>query len=393
MASPNKCPKCGHVNPEGAGDCENCGITFDIFSNEQEQARLEKEEAEKAAAVADEEAKYNIQCLKCGHMNSPITDDCIKCGVVFAKCYESAEQELKDDPEKTQELAELLDLKKRHDELKAELLKKQAEEAARKEQEEKERLEAWRKERERLEASRKEQEEKERIEAEKKEAERKRKEEEARIEAEKKEAERKRKEEKARIEAEKKAAEERTHQEQLRQEQEEKARIEAEKRAIEEKKRQAELEKEQMQLKKEQEEQARLEAQKAAVEEKKRQAEQERLEKKRREQEAKKQAEARRVERLNNLLTPKASIKKLLKPYVGESVGINYDVPTVVKAVKLLSVNEDYISVHVEDEETVFSYPLRNILSIAENIEGITTGGAKNTATFLMIIKVSHRMV
>ena len=375
MASPNKCPKCGHVNPEGAGDCEKCGITFDIFSNEQEHARLEKKEAEKAAAVAAEEAKYNIQCLKCGHMNSPITDDCIKCGVVFAKCYESTEQELKDDPDKTQALAELLDLKNRHDELKADLLKEQAEEAARKEQEEKERLEAWRKDRERLETLRKDQEEKERI------------------EAEKKEAERKRKEKKERIEAEKKTAEERKRQEQLRKEQEEKERIEAEKRAVEDEKRQAELEKEQIQLKKEQEERARLEAQKAEEEEKKRQAEQERLKKERREQETKEQEEASIVERLNNLLKPKASIKKLLKPYVGESVGMNYDVPTVVKAVKLLSVNEDYISVHAEDEETVFSYPLRNILSIAENIEGITTGGAKNTATFLMIIKVSHRMV
>ena len=375
MASSNKCPKCGHVNPEGAGDCENCGITFDIFSNEQEQARLEKEAAEKTAAAAEEEAKYNIQCLKCGHMNSPITDDCIKCGVVFAKCYESTEQELKDDPDKTQALAELLDLKNRHDELKADLLKEQAEEAARKEQEEKERLEAWRKDRERLETLRKDQEEKERI------------------EAEKKEAERKRKEEEERREAEKKTAEERKRQEQLRKEQEEKERIEAEKRAVEDNKRQAELEKEQIRLKKEQEEQARFEAQKAEEEEQRRQAEQERLEKEIREQEAKEQEEASIVGRLNNLLKPKASIKKLLKPYVGESVGMNYDVPTVVKAVKLLSVNEDYISVHAEDEETVFSYPLRNILSIAENIEGITTGGAKNTATFLMIIKVSHRMV
>lgn len=191
MASPNECTKCGHVNLEGAGDCENCGITFDIFSTEQEKARLEKEEAERAAAAAAEEAKYNIPCLKCGHMNSPITDDCIKCGVLFAKCYESTEQEFKDDPDKAQELAELLDLKKRHGELKNELLKKQEEEAERKKQEEKERLDALRKERERQEALRKEQEEKERIEAEKKEAERKRKEKEARIEAEKKAAEEK----------------------------------------------------------------------------------------------------------------------------------------------------------------------------------------------------------
>lgn len=375
MASPNECPKCGHVNPEGAGDCENCGITFDIFSNEQEKARLEKKEAERAATAAAEEAKYNIQCLKCGHMNSPITDDCIKCGVVFVKCYESTEQELKDDPEKAQELAELLDLKKRHEELKVELMKKQEAEAELKEQEEKERLEAWRKERERLDALRKEQEEKERI------------------EAEKKEAERKRKEKEERRETEKIAAEERKHQEQLRQEQEEKERIEAEKRSREEKKRQAELEKEQESLKKEQEEKERIQTQKALEEEKKHQAEQERLEKERGEQEAKAQEEARRVERLNNLMRPKATIKKLLKPYIGESIGMNYDVPTVVKAVRLLSINDDYISVHREDEETVFSYPLRNILSVAENIEGITTGGAKNKATFLVIIKVSHRMV
>ncbi len=375
MAPSNECPKCGHANPEGAGDCENCGITFDIFSTEQEKARHEKEAAERAAAAAEEEAKYNIQCLKCGHMNSPITDDCIKCGVVFAKCYESTEHELENDPDKAQELAELLDLKKRHEELKAELLKKQEKEAARKEKEEKERLEALRKERERQEALRKEQEEKDRI------------------EAEKKEAERKRKEEEERIEAEKKAAEEKKLQEKQRKEKEEKERIEAEKQAKEEKKRQAELEKEQDRLKKEQEEKERIEAQKALEEEKKRQAEQERLDKERREQEAKEKEETLRVEKLNNLLKPKSNIKKLLKPYIGESVGMNYDVPTVIKAVKLLSVNDDYISVHAEDDETVFSYPLRNILSIAENIEGITAGGAKNKATFTMILKVSHRMV
>jgi len=375
MALSNECPKCGHVNPQGAGECENCGITFDIFSTEQEKARLEKEAAERAAAAAAEEAKYNIQCLKCGHMNSPITDDCIKCGVVFAKCYESTEHELENDPDKAQELAELLDLKKRHGELKAELLKKQEEAAARKEQEEKERLEVLRKERERQEALRKEQAEKERI------------------EAEKKEAERKRKEEEARREAEQKAAEEKKLQEKLRKEKEEKERIESEKQASEEKKRQEELEKEQERLKKEQEEKDRIAAQEALEEEKKRQAEQERHNKERREQEAKEQEEALRLEKLNNLLKPKSSIKKLLKPYIGETVGMNYDVPNLIKTVKLLSVNEDFISVHVEDDETVFSYPLRNLLSIAENIEGITTGGAKNKATFPMIIKVSHRMV
>ncbi len=99
------------------------------------------------------------------------------------------------------------------------------------------------------------------------------------------------------------------------------------------------------------------------------------------------------MEKLNQLLKPKATIKKLLKPYIGESVGMNYEVPTVVKSVKLLNVNEDYISVHAENDETVYSYPIRNILSIAENIDGITTGGAKNKATFPMIIRVSHRMV
>ncbi len=364
MASSIECPKCGHANPEGSSDCENCGITFDIFSTEQGNARREKEEAEKAAAIAAEEAKYKVQCLKCGHMNSPITDDCIKCGVIFAKYYESTEQELQEDPDKADELEKLLQLKKRHAELKAELLEKQKEAAARKEQEEKDRLEALRKEREKQEALKKEQAEKERL------------------------------------EAEKKAAEEIKHQEKLRKEQAEKERLEAEKKAAEEKMRQAEFKKEQEKLKteqekhrKEQEEKERIAALKELEEEKKRQAESERLEAERRERDGKEQQEAVRLEKLNQLLKPKADIKKLLKPYIGESVGMNYDVPTVVKTVKLLSVNEDYFSVHVGDDETVFSYPLRNILSIAENIDGIITGGPKNKASFPMIIRVSHRMV
>ena len=342
MTSSTECPKCGHPNPEGSNDCENCGITLSIFSIEQEKAQNVKEEAEKATAATAEEAKYKIKCLRCGHPNSPITDDCIKCGVIFAKSYESTEHELRDDPDKAVELAELLQLKNRHEELKTQFLEKQKIEAARKEQEEKERLEALRKERERQEALRKEREEKERI------------------EAEKKEAERKRREEKERREAESKAEQERKRQEKLRKEKAEKERI------------------------------AVL---KEIEEGKKRQEENERLEAASREQDEKEQREITRLEKLGRLLKPKATIKKLLKPYIGETVGMNYDVPTVVKTVKLISVNDDYISVHTENDETVFSYPIRNILSIAENVDSITTGSAKNRATFLMIIKVSHRMV
>jgi hypothetical protein len=163
--------------------------------------------------------------------------------------------------------------------------------------------------------------------------------------------------------------------------------------AGEEKERQEQLEKEQAKLKKEQAEKEHIAVLKEIKEGKKRQVENERLGTASREGEEKEQREITRLEKLSQLLKPKATIKRLLKPYIGETVGMNYDVPTVVKTARLISVNDDYISVHAENDETVFSYPIRSILSIAENVDGITTGGAKNSATFPMIIKVSHRMV
>ena len=57
-------------------------------------------------------------------MNHAITDDCLKCGIICSKAYELAEADLKDAPDKADDLAELLAQKQKHADLKEQLLKK-----------------------------------------------------------------------------------------------------------------------------------------------------------------------------------------------------------------------------------------------------------------------------
>lgn len=389
MTDTVNCPKCGHPNPGGAGDCENCGITFDIYTAEktraeaEEQARIEAEEQER------KRRESLVPCPKCTHLNDPLSDDCLKCGIVFTKYYDSMRDELADDKEKAGELAELEAAIARHEQMKVKRRNDLEEEARRKEAEEKRRIEELRKERERQEIRRKEKEAQERLARERQEKLRKEKEAQERLERERQEAERRKKEAAERLERERQAAERRKKEEAERLERERQA---AARREEEEK---ARLEQERLEAQeREKQEKEREAALKQELEEKARQAVMaEEAAAKQQEEEERAKEEARRMEIFNQLVKPKGNLKKLLKPYTDQPIGMNYDNPTVVKEVKLASINDDHISVVSEGDGLVYTFPLTVILSIIEGVDGVTAGPAKNQTTFPLIIRVSHRTI
>ena len=407
MADTVNCPKCGNPNPSGADDCDNCGITFDIYATE--KARAEAEEQARIESEAQEKARREslVSCPKCGHPNDPLTADCLKCGIVFTKYYDSMKEDLADDPDKAGELAALEAAIARHEAMKVKRRKDLDAEAKRKEVEERRHLEELRKERERQEELRKEKEKQERKERERQEALKREQEEKERLERERleklrKEQEEKERQERARQEAiqrerEEKERREREQQEALKREQEENARREqAQQEALrreQEEKARREQERQDA-LKREKEDAARQVALKREAEEKAKQAalQQEEAARQRSEEERARE-EAHRMEILSQLVKPKGSLKKLLKTYVDEIIGMNYDNPTVVKEVKLASINDDYISVVAEEEGLVYAFPLTAMLSIIEGVDGVAVGSVKGQATFPLIIRVSHRTI
>ncbi len=190
-----KCPKCGHENIFPSEECEKCGSSFALFAETRsamEDLKQENEQIEELIPLEEEDG--SVVCPKCGHENPFLSEECVKCGIVFSKYYEVLARKQEDEKERERVLR-----KKEEAEQRAEALRKQKEEeekaeALRKKKEAEERAEALRKQKEeekRAEALRKQKEEEERAEAlrkqkeeeEKAEALRKQKEEEERAEA------------------------------------------------------------------------------------------------------------------------------------------------------------------------------------------------------------------
>jgi ribosomal protein L40E len=69
----SRCPKCGHVNPEGVENCQECGIN---------------------QAWALENIKE--ACPACGTMNPPFTVNCSNCGFNLERDREKQQQEAKE---------------------------------------------------------------------------------------------------------------------------------------------------------------------------------------------------------------------------------------------------------------------------------------------------------
>ena len=327
------CPKCGHENLFPSKECNRCGSSFILFPELRALFVKEKQsnsEVKKPISKTDDQQKKPLICPRCGQENDSLSVECSKCGIVFLKYYEIQARDETDEEKK----AELLE-KKEKEEKKAEALRKQKEEE------------------ERAEALRKQKEEEERAEAL-----RKQKEDEERAEA-----LRKQKEEEERAEALRKQEEEEERVEALRKQKEEEERAEA--------------------LRKQKEDEERAEALRKQKEEEKAEA----LRKQKEEEERELQ---KRIEDITNVLKPKPKIKDLLKKYEGQTIGINYDSPTEIKGANLVKVGDDLFSILILDDELMKSYPLKNIMSIIEGVNGVSAGNMEEKSPFSIIIQVYH---
>jgi hypothetical protein len=410
------CPKCGHPNEPSAVDCSRCGITFSVFNKEREhreaQSATEKKPPGGSISPPSGEKPLELQqrfpCPNCGHENDLADEECVKCGVVFSKYFTLREEDFADDPK----MRETIRIQK-EDNLKAV--------AARKQKEEKEKADA--RQREALERKKAKELRKQRAALEEAEKERLGKLEQEKAEVLKKQKDASNKKvsmikervRKETSEALQKQREEITKKLELIKERAHRETTEALKKQEEEYEKklakfrdQAEQEKERA-LKAQQEEFKEAEnAQKTAAEKEKAEAllqqeesfktaqklKKEQYEKQRSEalkwqkEDLERNARSETFQVITEMLDPRPSFQELLKKYVGQTVGIDYDGPAEMKPVILAGVQEDYLSVLAIDNEQFYNYPFRNILSVSEGISGVGSKSSDESTVFSAVIKL-----
>ena len=118
--------------------------------------------------------------------------------------------------------------------------------------------------------------------------------------------------------------------------------------------------------------------------------EEERAEALRKQKEEEKKELQKKIEDITNVLKPKAKIKDLLKKYEGQTIGINHDSPTEIKAADLIKVGDDLFSILLIDEKLLKSYPLRTITSVIEGVNGLSDGNMEEKLKFSIVILVHH---
>ena len=71
-------------------------------------------------------------------------------------------------------------------------------------------------------------------------------------------------------------------------------------------------------------------------------------------------------------------LQKLLKKYVGKTIGINYDNSAKIASAQLIEINNEYLTVAVESKGLHYHFPLPTVLSIIEGASdnGVPTGAA-----------------
>ena len=81
-------------------------------------------------------------------------------------------------------------------------------------------------------------------------------------------------------------------------------------------------------------------------------------------------------------------MQKLLKKYVGQTIGINYDNSAKIASAELFEVNNEYLTVAVEAKKLRYHFPLPTVLSIIEGAseEGVPTGAANEV--YAAVIKI-----
>jgi hypothetical protein len=380
MASENvKCPKCGHENEPSSTDCGKCGITFEVYSDVQENKSKPPEK--KKSPPQKKEPLF--KCPKCGHGSDLVTDDCLKCGILFLRYYETMEPL---EPEDKEKVAFLKKHRAEQEKLAAEEKQKQEaerQEALMRQKEERARQEAIKKEKE--EAERQEAVRKEKEEAERQEAVRKEKE-----EAEHQEAIRKEKEEAEQQEAIRLEKEEAEHQEAVRKEKEEKERNEA---LV---KQQEEEEYQQAFQKKRTDEEQRLDALKNKADEEAARLSELQTQRETEEQQQalckKEEEEMRRAsleaDTILKAIKSNGRFVDLLKKYEGSFVGLNLKIPGEIEPVELIKVNDDHFTILTEDHKMAYSIPLNNIFTIAEGTDGVSTRVVIDDKMLAIIIKI-----
>jgi len=254
------CSKCGHSNPPDSHDCENCGVTLQLVAAKQERPAPAAETPSPPSKPEPVAPENIMACPKCGQETNALADDCIKCGVIFAKFFEAETQRLQEDPDKAEELEQLKQTMESHLSRRRPMDTANAPESI-----------------------------------------------------------------------------------------DDASESEVTPEPVAE---------------------ASLET-----------------------TELKPVVESVDNKALNHLLRPKPNLQRLLKPYANKTVGMNVDSPTAIKDVRLVSVNDDYFTVFSEESRLVSSFPLANIVSVTEAVDGVSAGPARNPTRFPMIIRVSHRMV
>ena len=102
-----------------------------------------------------------------------------------------------------------------------------------------------------------------------------------------------------------------------------------------------------------------------------------------------KEEEEARERKIIEALKSGAKIKNLLEKYKGQIIGINYDDPKTTKEAKLISAGEDYFSIFLAETGLLYSYPLKNIISVVEGLDGVGDDVEKKS-NFSMAIHVYH---
>ena len=326
------CPKCGYVNNFLSEECVKCGITFSIYPGESDKNRRNGEIGDDPIDEGTSPEGL-ITCPQCGHINTD-TEECKKCGVIFAKYFKIQGRE-KSTKSETEDLA-------RAEEGSQDVLTDAEEKGAR----------------EKAEAERHEKEAQAKVAVQRKEEDRKKaeirqKEREAR---EKAEAERHEKEAQAKVAVQRKE-EERKKAEARQKEREAREKAEADRREKEAQEKAVALWKEEERKKTE-----ALHREKAA------------------------KGKAADL----TFSGQERSIEAVFKKYEGQNIGINYDDSKKIKEAKLVSVHDDYFSVFVMDNELVYNFPFRNILSIVEGPQGVGIRMKRGDPVFPAVIRVFH---
>jgi len=84
-------------------------------------------------------------------------------------------------------------------------------------------------------------------------------------------------------------------------------------------------------------------------------------------------------------------MKKILLPYLGKTIGINFERAFKIEAAELCAVEEQYFSIVDGNKGYTHSFPYNGVVQIIENPEGIEIGGLfTHKENFPVVVKVGH---